>query len=276
MAEHDSQHESELKGVRKWWSWGFSERQQCSTREHPLVPWMETSPATSSPIPPQPTSTSPTTAHVTSQITDKGARPTLFVHATEIEPTVDALVSTTNTLSSASSPDTTNEPTTSPATTDFRQYNKYFIGAASLTAFGSMIYTIRRETKKAELKMPPQDLVVNPAAGAANPKLTGYLFAGRALATATLITVTGFVGITMAMASAMQVNSIKEFSDRMREIISTRFPQLRVADPDADSKFDPAYHEFLKFMSNDAAKEEEEGAGKENAEHAITGNDVQT
>ncbi|KAI9017806.1 hypothetical protein BC832DRAFT_589052 [Gaertneriomyces semiglobifer] len=274
MAEHENQDEIGQKGVRKWWSWGFGGRPQCTTREQPLVPWMETTSAASTSTPPQPTSTSPTTAHVTSQIADKAAGSTLFELATENEPASSALLSNASTLSSTSTPDTPIEPTTSPATTDFRQYNKYIIGAASLTAFGSMIYTIRRETKKAEMKMPPQDLVVNPAAAAANPKLTGYLFAGRALATATLITVTGFIGITMAMASAMQVNSIKEFSDRMREIISTRFPQLRVADPDADSKFDPAYHEFLKFMSNE--KEDDEGTGKENAGHAIIGNRVQT
>ncbi|KAJ3183971.1 hypothetical protein HDU85_001822 [Gaertneriomyces sp. JEL0708] len=262
MAENSSLQENSQNGTKRWRPWGFGRQERHksspSTTEDPLVPWLgaPATPASTS------TSSSAASAHIVAQSNEKLATTTLPLQANE------------NSLSTPSTNPAALTPTSGPTLfADFSQYNKYIIGTASLTAFGSMLYTVRRRTR-GEIKMPLQELFSNPAAAAANPKLTAYIFAGRAFTTATLITVTGFIGVTMAVASAMQVNNLKEFSVRMREIVTTRFPQLRGADPDADSKFDPAYHEFLQFVSDDAAKEEEEGAWRENAGHAIIGNRV--
>ncbi|KAI9014989.1 hypothetical protein BC832DRAFT_589461 [Gaertneriomyces semiglobifer] len=269
MAENSTSQENSQNGTKRWRLWGFGRREQQksspSTTADPLVPWLGATANSAS------TSTSSTAAstHIVPQSNETSATATLSLHANDQNAPTPPMSQSTETVNPA-----TLTPPSGPApSTDFSQYSKYIIGAASLTAFGSMLYTARRRTR-GEIKMPLQELFSNPAAAAANPKLTAYIFAGRAFTTATLITVTGFIGVTMAVASALQVNNLKEFSVRMREIVTTRFPQLRGADPDADSKFDPAYHEFLQFVSDDAAKEEEEGAWKENAGHAIIGNRV--
>ncbi|KAJ3053218.1 hypothetical protein HK097_004770 [Rhizophlyctis rosea] len=153
------------------------------------------------------------------------------------------------------------------------KYNKYIIGAASVGAFGSMIYTIRQRTK-GKMKMPLAELLENPQAAAANPKLTAYIFAGRAFTTATLLVLTGTLGLGMGVASIMGVNNLREFSVKMRQYASTAFPKLRGAPEDHDSKFDQDTYDFLKEVSADAEREEREGEWTENHSHAIIGGRV--
>lgn len=85
---------------------------------------------------------------------------------------------------------------------------RYILGAASIAAFSSMIYTIRQRTK-GKMKIPLQELLDNPAAAAANPKLAAYMFAGRAFGTATVLVVTGTVGLAMTVASVMGINNVR-------------------------------------------------------------------
>ncbi|RKO90930.1 hypothetical protein BDK51DRAFT_25803 [Blyttiomyces helicus] len=135
-------------------------------------------------------------------------------------------------------------------------YNKYIVGAASLTAFGSLIYTIRQRTT-GKMKMPLEELMTNPAAAAANPKLAAYMFAGRAFGTATILVATGTMALTMGVASLMGVNNLREFSTKMRELTSST--RLRRTDPmltgDQKEPFDNDVYELLKEVSADAAQD---------------------
>lgn len=61
---------------------------------------------------------------------------------------------------------------------------------------------------------------------------------------------------------------------RMRDIMASRFPQLKRSDEKLEEKFDPATYEFLKEVAEDAEREEAEGEWKEGPGHAIIGNRV--
>ncbi|KAJ3041657.1 hypothetical protein HDV00_008934 [Rhizophlyctis rosea] len=161
------------------------------------------------------------------------------------------------------------------STVDFalHKYNKYILGAASVTAFGSMIYTIRQRTK-GNMKLPLSELLENPAAAAANPKLTAYVFAGRAFTTATTLVLTGTLALGMGVASVMGVNNLQEFSSKMREYASTAFPKLRGAPEDHDQKFDNDYYEFLKEVASDEERREKDGDWQESRMHSIIGERV--
>ncbi|KAI9104498.1 hypothetical protein DFS34DRAFT_690783 [Phlyctochytrium arcticum] len=169
---------------------------------------------------------------------------------------------------------TTTPPTVlSPPKTDgidLMDYNKYIIGAASIFAFSTMLYTIRQRTK-GHTRMPLQELLENPAAAAANPKLVAYVYAGRAFTTATLLVLTGTVGLTMTVASVLQVNNLRDFSLKMRELMTQKFPALHKSGDHNESKYDAGVHEFWKEVAEDAEKEEREGVWTESESHAIIG-----
>ncbi|KAJ3282006.1 hypothetical protein HK104_011153 [Borealophlyctis nickersoniae] len=124
------------------------------------------------------------------------------------------------------------------------------------------------------MKIPLAELMEDPAAAAANPKLAAYAFAGRAFTTATLLVGTGSLAIGMGIASVMGVNNWKEFSERMREYSQSAFPSLRRSDPASDAESDSDTAEFMKEVSADLEREREEGAWKETGGHAIIGQGV--
>ncbi|KAI8823964.1 uncharacterized protein EV422DRAFT_617713 [Fimicolochytrium jonesii] len=186
---------------------------------------------------------------------------------------------TPSTTSPAVQPKPTRTPTLSSdgtfpqQTSDYTKYNKYIIGTAAIGSFSTLLYTVHQRTK-GRMRVPLQEFLDNPAARAANPKLAAYVFAGRAFGTATVLVVTGTVGLTMAVASIMGVNNMREFSFRMRDIMASTFPQLKRSDENADIKFDADTYEFLKEVSADAEREEREGAWRESSSHAIIGGRV--
>ncbi|KAJ3151003.1 hypothetical protein HDU86_006259 [Geranomyces michiganensis] len=126
------------------------------------------------------------------------------------------------------------------------------------------------------MAVPLQDLLATPAGRAANPKIAAYMFAGRAFGTATVLVLTGTLGASMAVASVMGVNNLKEFSTRMQEITAARFPALKrsTAEQHQDTKFDVDVYEFLKEVSADAEREEREGEWAESPAHQIIGQRV--
>ncbi|KAJ3185037.1 hypothetical protein HDU87_002603 [Geranomyces variabilis] len=128
------------------------------------------------------------------------------------------------------------------------------------------------------MAVPLQDLLATPAGRAANPKLAAYMFAGRAFGTATVLVLTGTLGASMAVASVLGVNNLKEFSTLMQEFTAARFPALKRSAADDDdasgSKFDKDVYEFLKEVSADAEREEREGEWAETPAHQIIGQRV--
>ncbi|KAJ3148758.1 hypothetical protein HDU89_004608 [Geranomyces variabilis] len=126
------------------------------------------------------------------------------------------------------------------------------------------------------MAIPLQDLLATPQGRAANPKLAAYMFAGRAFGTATVLVLTGTLGASMAVASVLGVNNLKEFSTLMQEFTAARFPALkRSTEADAtDTKFDKDVYEFLKEVSADAEREEREGEWAETPAHQIIGQRV--
>ncbi|KAI9207418.1 uncharacterized protein BJ171DRAFT_492678 [Polychytrium aggregatum] len=147
---------------------------------------------------------------------------------------------------------------------EWYKYNKYILGGASIIGFGSLIYTIRERTK-GRLQIPLDELLNrDPTARAANPKLAAYMFAGRAFGTATLLMLTGTCALTMGVASWMQVNSLKEFSEKAKAKSRELFPKLYQSNRD-DGKFDQAAHEFLTELREDFRRERE-GEGYQQTE----------
>ena len=59
------------------------------------------------------------------------------------------------------------------------------------------------------MRIPLQELIDNPIAAAANPKLAAYAFAGRAFATATVLVASGGLMLTMGVASILQVDNVR-------------------------------------------------------------------
>ncbi|TPX37070.1 hypothetical protein SmJEL517_g00936 [Synchytrium microbalum] len=143
---------------------------------------------------------------------------------------------------------------TTTAEDGFAPYNKYIVGGASLTAFCTMLYTVRMQTK-GKMRMPLQELLDNPIAAAANPKLAAYAFAGRAFATASVLVGSGTLAFTMGLASLMGVNSLKEFSTKLRSLATENLPVLRgsthEAESSGDSVMDKDTYEFLKEVQDD-------------------------
>ncbi|TPX61669.1 hypothetical protein PhCBS80983_g01011 [Powellomyces hirtus] len=230
----------------RWW-WASPSRQPSA----PAIPWM--APATSA-ITPAPTV-------VATKPIPQPPTPVVNPTAVTIAPPTPAAPSTAVVPPNFTDPDA------------YSPYNKYILGAASVGAFSALMYTIRMRTK-GKMAVPLQELMDSPAGRAANPKLAAYMFAGRAFGTATILVLTGTVGATMAVASIMGVNSLKEFSMRMQQITASYLPNLKRSNQEDDSKFDPDAYAFLKEVSEDAAREEREGEWKESAAHAIIGNRV--
>ncbi|KAJ3404651.1 hypothetical protein HDV05_007046 [Chytridiales sp. JEL 0842] len=149
-------------------------------------------------------------------------------------------------------------------TNDPNQYVKYVIGAASLTAFTAMIVTIQQRTK-GRMKIPMSELIDNPQARAANPKLAAYAFAGRAFFYSTGLVATGTLALTMGVAAYMGVDNLKDFSSKSREWSLKTFPSLKGKyEQDHDEVVDDAAYEFMKEVQKEMKREEEEGPYKEN------------
>ncbi|KAJ3209459.1 hypothetical protein HDU67_006188 [Dinochytrium kinnereticum] len=99
---------------------------------------------------------------------------------------------------------------------------------------------------------------------AANPKLSAYMFAGRAFVIGTGLVATGALTFSMGLASLMGVNTLREFSEKVRAFTSSQLPQLKGAYPaDHDEVVDEAAYEFLKEYRDEVNKEEMEGGYKE-------------
>ncbi|TPX50714.1 hypothetical protein SeMB42_g02143 [Synchytrium endobioticum] len=151
-------------------------------------------------------------------------------------------------------------PTSTPRLDSLSKYNKYIIGGASTIAFVSMLYTVRQQTK-GRMRIPLQELLENPAAAAANPKLAAYAFAGRAFSTATILVASGGLMVTMGVASILQVNSLKEFSEKLTTLAHERLPQLQgIKSPGAsqgedDGVMDADTYDFLKEVQHELKKE---------------------
>ncbi|KAJ3092066.1 hypothetical protein HK102_011131 [Quaeritorhiza haematococci] len=159
----------------------------------------------------------------------------------------------------------TTEKTREAAATTSNKYNKYVLGAASLGSFAAMVYTIRQRTK-GRMRVPLQELLENPTLAAQNPKLTAYMYAGRAFMTATFLTVTGTLALGMGIASVMGVNNLKEFSQTARSWSTSQFPQLNasagVSQGEDGERFDEPTREFLQEIDAELAKgPTEEGPG---------------
>ncbi|KAI8850762.1 hypothetical protein BC829DRAFT_488479 [Chytridium lagenaria] len=143
---------------------------------------------------------------------------------------------------------------------DLTKYNKYIIGAASLTAFSTLVYTIRQRTR-GRMQIPINELLNNsPQMRAANPKLAAYMFAGRAFFIGTGLVATGAVTLSMGVAAVMGVNNLQEFSHKVRQFTHSKFPQLKGNYPsDHDEVIDDAAYEFLKEYRDEVIKEEIDG-----------------
>ncbi|KND00105.1 uncharacterized protein SPPG_04447 [Spizellomyces punctatus DAOM BR117] len=254
MASSDRQQESPSRPSR-WWTWAW--RRPAS--DDAVIPWLAAKD--------EQNSRSIASTIVASPPISATPAPLQRPAAVPSSPSITASVESV-------SKSTPVEPTVVPESgTGFMRYNKYIIGAASIAAFSSMMYTIHQRTK-GKMRIPLQELIDNPAAAAANPKLAAYMFAGRAFGTATILVLTGTAGVAMTVASVMDVNNLKEFSIRMREIMAARFPRLKGSDEEQDKKFDPATYEFLKEVADDVEREEQEGEWREGPGHAIIGSRV--
>ncbi|KAJ3019089.1 hypothetical protein HKX48_002395 [Thoreauomyces humboldtii] len=248
---------------RSWWRWSpFSSGTAtlASNPSAPAVPWMAAPPASTLA---QPTSSqnlvaspSPLTSSITAP---EGSSSTPVVLAAATKPS--------STLQPVPTPET-------PAIPGLPAYApKYILGLASLSAFGALMYTIRQRTR-GRMAVPLAAFLESPEARAANPKLAAYMYAGRAFGTATVLVLTGTVGASMAVASVMQVNNLRDFSLRMREIMASYFPNLKRSDDVAEEKFDPDAYAFLKEVADDVEAEERDGKWRESASHQIIGNRV--
>ncbi|KAJ1563023.1 hypothetical protein HK405_004060 [Cladochytrium tenue] len=116
------------------------------------------------------------------------------------------------------------------------------------------------------------ELFEDPAVRAANPKLAAYLFAGRAFMIGSGLAITGSLAATMAVAMAMKVNTLKEFSTKARELAVQRFPALRGNyTSEDDNGTDEGSSQFLKELREEIAREEAEGAQEfpEGSVHSI-------
>ncbi|KAI9354082.1 hypothetical protein DFJ73DRAFT_608453, partial [Zopfochytrium polystomum] len=103
-----------------------------------------------------------------------------------------------------------------------------------------------------------------------NPKLAAYLFAGRAFMYGTGLAVTGSVGATMLIASAMKVNTLQEFSLKARELSLKQFPALQGNHSEAEEKGeDDGSVEFMRELREELSKDEEDPYSKDSVHHMI-------
>ncbi|KAI9333549.1 hypothetical protein BDR26DRAFT_603392 [Obelidium mucronatum] len=140
------------------------------------------------------------------------------------------------------------------------RYGKMALGLASAAAFGGILFTMNMRSK-GKMEMPLAKLMeTSHAARAADPKLAAYMFAGRAFFTGTALTLSASLAITMGVATALDVNSLKDFSTRMKSLSNKSIPALKGAYSDNhDNEVDDAAYEFALAWKEEVRKEAEEG-----------------
>ena len=118
--------------------------------------------------------------------------------------------SSNNTIVTNASPETPTSALTADSLERYRKYTAPFLALSSLAAFSSLIYTIRRRTK---VTPPSVSAILN--SPMRDPRLTAYMFAGRAFGTATLLSFSGAalgVGLT---AWTLGVSNVRVQANRL-------------------------------------------------------------
>ncbi|KAJ3068723.1 hypothetical protein HDU98_008144 [Podochytrium sp. JEL0797] len=107
------------------------------------------------------------------------------------------------------------------------------------------------------------------AAREADPKLAAYLFAGRAFFTATTLTFSGALAMSMAAATALDANSLPEFAQKMKSLSNRQMPGLKGNyGENHESDFDEGVYEFALELKEEMRLEEEgQSEMKENRYH---------
>ncbi|KAJ3020318.1 UNVERIFIED_CONTAM: hypothetical protein HDU68_010241 [Siphonaria sp. JEL0065] len=149
------------------------------------------------------------------------------------------------------------------------RYGKMALGLASAAAFGGILFTMNMRSK-GKMELPLAKLMeTSHAARQADPKLAAYMFAGRAFFTGTALTLSGSLAVTMAVATALDVNSLKDFSLKMKSLSNSSIPGMKGAYSDNhDNEVDDAAYEFALAWKEEVRKEEEEGSAfKDNRYH---------
>ncbi|KAI8611939.1 hypothetical protein BC830DRAFT_1138998 [Chytriomyces sp. MP71] len=151
---------------------------------------------------------------------------------------------------------TVNEATTGVDRTRL-QYFKVAIATGSAAVFGSILFTMRMRSK-GKMELPQARLMESATARAADPKLAAYMFAGRAFFTGTALTVSASLAMTMGVAAALDANSLKEFSQRMRTLSKGSVLNGNYSENHED-EVDDALYEFSLAMREEIQREETEG-----------------
>ncbi|KAJ3294351.1 hypothetical protein HDU79_011123 [Rhizoclosmatium sp. JEL0117] len=158
---------------------------------------------------------------------------------------------------------------TEPETSNVARFGKIAVSLGSAAVFGGILFTMKMRSQ-GKMELPIAKLMeTSHAARAADPKLAAYLFAGRAFMTGTALTLSASLAVTMAVAAALDVNNLKEFSYKMKLLSNNGMPSLKGQYSDNhDNEVDDAAYEFALAWKEELRKEAEEGSGfKDNRYH---------
>lgn len=95
--------------------------------------------------------------------------------------------------------DTLNDPDT------LNRYNRHILAFASVAAFGTLSYTVFKKTKVPTVSVHE---ILNSPHPFKDPRVTAYMYAGRAFGTATMLCLTGAGALTFGVAHFMGINSV--------------------------------------------------------------------
>ncbi|KAI8841431.1 hypothetical protein BJ741DRAFT_705575 [Chytriomyces cf. hyalinus JEL632] len=146
------------------------------------------------------------------------------------------------------------------------QYAKTAVALGSAAVFGGILLRMRMRSK-GQMELPMARLMMESAsARAADPKLAAYMFAGRAFFTGTALTLSASLAMTMGVAAALDVNSLKEFSQKMKSLSKGSVLNGKYSE-NHDDEVDDAEYEFLLAFRDEAEREQREGPYQESKYH---------
>jgi hypothetical protein len=145
------------------------------------------------------------------------------------------------------------------------EYKQPIVTGLLGVAFGSMIYSIRKNTKGT--KDFGYEKIMNTPGIQGNGRYASYIWAFRAFALSTSIIGLGSICVGFGVSQFFGVRSLKEFSQVFPVWVKQKFPSLVVSNPDTEDK---AFSEFMKEWN----KESETDDYKESAFSTVVGESV--
>ncbi|KAL2919321.1 hypothetical protein HK105_200964 [Polyrhizophydium stewartii] len=150
-----------------------------------------------------------------------------------------------------------------------RPYKKAVVGISAVVAFVCMAATVRKRAGNGRLF----EQATQHGRGV-SPRVGAYIFATQTFIAASTLVGSGALAISMGVATALNVNSIQEFSDVVREKVHQRFPELRRSSDENSPENIQSTKDFFSELAYELEKEEKEGPWSESAAHSIIGSRV--